>query len=242
MILQIAPDAPALVKAAATTALILHVGGGLMAIASGWVAMAAKKGGRNHRVAGTVFFVSMLSMAGVGAIVSPMLPEAQWANTTAAIFTLYLVLTGWMAVQRPAGQVGRFESAAIAMPVGIITLAAVVAMLPAGVGPAKAEVVLIFALSVFSALAAWRDLAIVRRGGLRGAPRTARHLVRLGAAFFVANGSFFLGQPTHVPQVLKDLGLNVAIPLAAIAVTLFWLVRTLRPRLPRFARPTAAAA
>ncbi len=242
MILEIAPDAPWYVHAAANTALIGHIGGGAMGIASGWVAMAAKKGGRNHRVAGTVFFVSMLSMAGFGGIVAPMLPEAQWINTTAAVFTLYLVLTGWMAVQRPAGQVGRFETAAMAVPAGLLAMAAVLLLLPAGVGPGPADRTFAYVFAALAGLSLWRDVTVVRRGGLRGPQRTARHLVRLGAAFFVANGSFFLGQPKHVPEFMKTTGLNVVISLGAIAITLFWLVRTLKPRLPRTSRRRTAAA
>ena len=95
MILQLSADAPVILRAAAVAALVLHVSGGAMGIAAGWTAILAAKGQRLHRVAGTVFFVAMLMMTGVAAIVAPMLPQAQWTNTTAAIFTFYLVaLTG----------------------------------------------------------------------------------------------------------------------------------------------------
>src|SRR5215218_10063153 len=99
MILELAPDAP----------LLARIAGGATGIVAGWTAVVAKKGGRVHRVAGTVFFVGMLFMSGIGAIVAPMLPSAQWTNTTAGIFTFYLTATAWATVQRRPGEVGRFE-------------------------------------------------------------------------------------------------------------------------------------
>lgn len=64
MILHVSPHAPALVSAAAATLLFLHVGGASAGLVSGPVAMLAAKGGRLHRAAGNVFFVSMLIMSG----------------------------------------------------------------------------------------------------------------------------------------------------------------------------------
>ena len=91
--LEIAADAPWIAHAAAAAALVLHIGGGGVAIVAGYGAMAARKGGRLHRLSGNVFFAAMLAMAGVAAIVAPMLPVEQWVNTPAAVFALYLTLS-----------------------------------------------------------------------------------------------------------------------------------------------------
>jgi len=235
MILQLAPDAPLIVRAAAASALILHIGGGATAIGAGWTAILAKKGGRLHRVAGTVFFVAMLSMAGVGAIVAPMLPEAQWTNTSAAIFTLYLVTTSWATVRQRAGQVGWFDKAALAVPLGFVALAAVLALMGAG-----GELSVVYAIAVLAAIAAAGDIRMIRAGGIAGPPRVARHLWRMTLALAVATGSFFVGQPDFVPQVLKDTGLNVIISLGPPLLLAFWMIRT-RVRFPRTRRAPAAA-
>jgi hypothetical protein len=235
--LLIAADAPWMVRTLAGSALALHVTGGVVAVAAGWVAMVAKKGGRAHRLAGTVFLFAMLAMAAMIVVMAPMLTEKRWGNAIGGVLVLYLVLTGWHAAHRPAGQVGRFERAAMAAPLGIIALMAVsaVGLLPAEGG--RGGVIL---TGLFAALLARADWSVIRRGGLAGGPRLARHLWRLGAAFFAANGSFFLGQMEHVPSVLKLAGINFAIPLAGIGLTLFWLVRTLRPRLARATGQAAA--
>src|SRR4051812_30134735 len=108
--LELAPDAPWIAHAAAAAALVLHIGGGSVAMAAGGAAMVAKKGGRLHRLSGQVFFAAMLAMAGVATIVAPMLPDEQWVNTPAAVFTLYLTLTAWLTARRRPGQVGGIEA------------------------------------------------------------------------------------------------------------------------------------
>ena len=106
---------PWLIQAAAAVILALHIGGGVVGIVSGFAALALRKGGRWHRLAGNVFFVAMLAMSGIGATVAPFLPD--WGSAIAGLFTFYLVVTGWMAVRRKPGQIGRFEIAAIGLPV-----------------------------------------------------------------------------------------------------------------------------
>ena len=236
MILQLGADAPLILRAAAVAALVLHVSGGAMGIASGWTAILAAKGQRLHRVAGTVFFVAMLTMAGVAAIVAPLLPDSPLTNTTAAVFTFYLVATAWAAVRRPAGEVGRFERIAVAAPIGIVVMAAGLTVIndPRG-GDGT-----VYMFAVLSVLAAVCDLRMIRAGGIAGAPRVARHLWRMTAALAVATGSFFVGQPRFVPEVLKDTGLNVA-PLVGVLVLLaFWMIRIRFPHALRLRRAAAA--
>lgn len=235
MILQLGADAPFLVRAAAAGALILHVSGGATGIASGWTAILARKGERLHRVAGTVFFIAMLTMAGIGAIVAPMLPSAQWTNTTAAVFTFYLVATAWATVRRPAGVIGRFERIAVLVPAGIAAMGLALAVINAG-DPRFATV---YPFAGLAALAAICDLAMIRAGGISGAARIARHLWRMSAALVVATMSFFVGQPRFVPAFLKDTHLNALPGLAALALLIFWMIRL---RWPRGAKPTPATA
>lgn len=228
MHLIVPPDAPWIAHAGATLLLAAHVGGGAVGIAAGSVAMLARKGGRIHRAAGSVFFGAMLSMAGAGAAVAPFLPEQQWSNTLAGLFTLYVVATGWMAGRRPPGQVGRFEKVAVVVPIGFALLAPMLAI--AGVGRGDATFGAVYVFAVVGALAALSDLRMIRAGGLTPPARLARHVWRMGLSLFVATGSFFLGQPRFVPDVLRATGLNAVPVLFALSFTLFWLVRVRFPR------------
>src|SRR5205085_12515380 len=58
------------------------------------------------------------TMAGIGAIVSPMLPER--ISTVAGVLTFYLVATAWAAVLRKEGTIGLFERVAAIVPVVVI--------------------------------------------------------------------------------------------------------------------------
>ena len=167
------------------------------------------------RAAGNVFFGSMLVMAGVAGGVSPFVPEIVPTNIAASVMTLYLVTTGWMTVKRPEGAVGRFETGAMLFALGLAPTAAVF-------GRITGDPTLYF-FAVIATLAALADFAVLRRGGLTGVPRIARHLWRMSAAFFIATGSFFFGQSDEIPAALRGPGTTV-LGLAPLGVMLFWLV------------------
>lgn len=231
--LEVAADAPFIAHAAAALALAAHIGGGSTAIVSGYVAMAAKKGGRAHRLAGNVFFGAMLSMTVAAAITAPML-EAAWVNTPAAVFALYLTLTGWLAARR-RGDVGRAEAALVAIPVGMTAVGLYLAASSGGAGAYGP----VYAFAVIAALAAARDVAMLGAGGIAGVPRTARHIWRMSLAFFIATGSYFFGQPDFQPDWLRGSPVAMALGLGPLALMAFWLVRV---RIPRRRRTQTAAA
>src|ERR1700678_1139750 len=88
-----------------TLAFVLHIGAGTLALVSGTVAAVARKGGRLHRTAGTIFFVSMLVMAAFAAYLAVAMP-GQLVNLFIATFTIYLVATAWLTVLRKESIVG----------------------------------------------------------------------------------------------------------------------------------------
>jgi hypothetical protein len=224
MNLQFGPEAPAALRLAASAILFAHIGGGAVGLVSGAVAILARKGERLHRVAGTVFFVAMLTMAGIGATVSPFLDTEQWTNTTAGAFTFYLVATAWVTVRRAEGRVGRFEVGALLVAVGLAVngLALAAATVQAG-KPLSISVIYVFA--IVAAIAAAGDLGMIRRGGIAGPPRIARHLWRMCLALFIASGSFFFGQSKFLPEVLRGSPVLFVPVLAPLVLMAFWMLR-----------------
>ena len=107
-------------------AFILHVGAGALSLASGTVAAFARKGGRLHRRAGTVFVVSMLVMATLAAYLAIAVP-GQIVNLFIGTLVFYLVATGWLAVHRREGTTGIsdriavFVSLCLFAPFGILS-------------------------------------------------------------------------------------------------------------------------
>ena len=235
--LQPPPGGPWWLQAGAAAILVLHIAGGSIALVAGAAALGFRKGSPRHALAGTVFFGSMLVMAGIGAVVAPFLEsprgDPRWFDSLAGLFTLYMVATGWMTVRRRAGTTGSFEIAAFLFAALASAYAASLAVTAskspgATLGGYGAEgygfVAILFAL------AAALDLKVILSGGVSGAPRIARHLWRMCVGLFIAAGSFFLGQQKVMPEFVQGSPLLVIPPFAVLALMTFWLLR------PRFAR------
>src|SRR5471032_1286589 len=90
---------------------VLHIGAGMIGLASGFVAVFVRKGGYLHRKAGTAFVVSMLVMAIFAAYLAVAIP-GQIVNLFIAAFALYLVGSAWTTVRRREGTIGVSEKIA----------------------------------------------------------------------------------------------------------------------------------
>lgn len=234
-VLELAADAPWIARAAAASALVLHIGGGGLGLVSGAVAVTVRKGERLHRAAGTVFFVSMLTMSGIAGPVSVMMGDR--VNIVAAVLTFYLVLTSWVTVRRKEGQAGLFEIGALLAVIGV-TVAGVAFIFEAAASPTgmidgqPPQANYIFAF--VGGIAAICDLSVILRGGVSGPQRIARHLWRMCFALFIAAGSLFLGQPQVFPEAIRQSPVLFAPPLATLILLVFWMLRV---RLAKAFRP-----
>jgi uncharacterized membrane protein len=216
-----------------STMLIVHIAAGAVAILSGSVAVLARKGERVHRASGAVFVMSMLIMATTATYMAIEL--GQTGNMFAGPLVLYLVATSWMAVRRKENTVGTFEYIAFAVAVvmaglslysGITGLGAPADALGPGRVPTRTIGIAATLLGTALALAALFDLKVIVRGGIAGAARIARHLWRMCLAFFVATGSFFLGQMKVMPDwVLQVRPVLFALAFAPLVFLIVWMIR-----------------
>jgi hypothetical protein len=230
---------------AISSALIVHIGAGSLGILSGFGALAVAKGEPMHRALGTVFFIGMLIMSGMGAMLAVFVPQR--ATIVIGIFTFYLVATAWAAVKRPEGTIGRFEVASffvvLACGVALVTLGLMAAASPTGrIDGFPASLHYIFA--GFTAIAAVSDLRVIRRGGVSGGARIARHLWRMCAALLLASFSFFLGQQKVMPLFMRGSPLFYVPELIVLGSMIFWLIYVAfakRYRVPSASLSTVAA-
>src|SRR3954471_8931520 len=198
-----------------------HIAAGILAILSGAVAGAARKGGTLHARAGHWFVASMLLLGITAAMLEPF--RSPPGSPLAGIFVCYFVLTGWFAGRRHDGRTGRFERIACAFALGTAGLMTWGALwggstTPVGRGP-------VFILAGLCLLAGLGDLGAVLRKTLTPKQRITRHLWRMCFAFFIATGSFFLGQQKVMPHAIRGSPLLFVLAFAPFAVMLFWLVR-----------------
>lgn len=224
--LHVDPGAPAWVHAVATAVLYLHIGGGTLGLVFGAAALVFRKGERLHRMAGGLFIVAMLTMAGIAAPVSILMADR--VNLVAAVLTLYLLSTSFAAVRRKDGGIGRFEVAAFFVAVGVAAAGVFfiqeAAASPTGtIGGQPPQANYMFA--GVASLAAACDLRVILRRGISGVQRIARHLWRMCFALFVASGSLFLGQAEIFPEPLRSSPMLFVLALAPLAFLLFWLLR-----------------
>lgn len=210
--------------------LSVHIGAGTIATAAGYAAVSVRKGARLHRVFGTIFVLSMLIMAMMAIYLAASLAGTsprQHANIVIGIFVLYLLATSWMTVKRKPRSTGPFDKAALA------TISAVAAtLLFWGVTAARAAhgydgyaAPIYFVFGAAAVLFAGLDLQVIRRGGVSGPARIARHLSRMCTAFFLATASFFLGQQKVMPDWIQGSPVLTILALAPLAIMIFWLIR-----------------
>lgn len=228
------PAQSPLLHAMTLLAFVLHIGGGVIGLVSGTIALFARKGGPLHRAAGNVFFASMLVMAVFAVYLAVAMP-GQLINVFIGVFAFYLVATAWMTVQRKEGAIGTPEK--ITMVVALVLCAPFAVLsfqLATGLPPFFKSAVplegpVLIALYSFTAVigtAALGDVKVVSTGGIAGAPRIARHLWRMCLGLTLAAGSGFtngvarlLPGPYHVPTILF---LPQFLP---VILMIFWMIR-----------------
>ena len=217
---------------------IVHIGAGVISLASGTVGILARKGGRLHRCAGAVFVISMLIMATFAAWLAVAVP-AQIVNLFIATLVVYLVATGWLTVHRPEGSTGIAERISVLVslclfaPFGVLSFQLATGLTPLfkSAVPFKGPVLMaIYFFTFVLALAAIGDARVVLAGGASGRPRILRHLWRMCVALTLATGSAFtngfarfLPGPYHVPPVFF---FPQFLPLGLM---FFWMIRVRFP-------------
>ena len=200
------------------TLLPVHIIGGLVGIASGYVALSATKGATLHRKSGMVFVYAMLTMSASGAVMAML--KLNRGNVMGGAVTFYLVATALLTVLPRAKRVEWMDLAAMlfALAVGIAGFTFGLRALHSATGkfdgyPPPPY----FIFGIIALLSAAGDTRMIVAGGLQGAPRIARHLWRMCGALFIAAASFFLvtNRPIGLIRgLLRMLGLAGTFPRA----------------------------
>lgn len=224
--LEAGPGDPVWMHLGANALLWAHIAGGAVGMVTGVIALAARKGQRVHRAAGSVFFVAMFAAYAIGAGVAPFLDTGQRPNFVAGIMALYLLVSGAMAARRRDARAGGPEVIGLIVALSI-TVAGVIFMRMGAASPSGtvdgSPPQAFFLFTIAGAFAAAGELHALVRKQLSNVSRIARHLWRMCFSLFIASGSFFLGQQQVFPEALQDSALLYAVALSPLPVMLFWL-------------------
>lgn len=196
------------------TILFLHILAGTAALGAAGLALGSAKGGRLHRRAGGAFVAGMM-VAGVSALVLAVANPSGFLFAV-AVFTLFLVFSGWRAGRLRDGRARWPDHAA-----GAAMTAAGLGMLGwglQGLGPgqgAQPAILIVFgAIGLTLALADWRDW---RAGPVTGKPRIVRHLSRMMAGTIAAVTAAGVVNLGFLPDLVVWLG-----PTVLITPVIFW--------------------
>jgi uncharacterized membrane protein len=217
--------------------LIIHICGGSVGLLAGTVAMAVRKGGRWHRLAGQVFVGGMLCLGASGAVIAYM--RAEPPNIIAGLLAMYMVTTAWLTGRHKDGRTGAFDWVALMFALGFAAY-----LWPLGVEalykPHRmmngVPAAMSFFLGTVVVLAAGGDVRMLVRGGITGARRIGRHAWRMSFGLFIASGSFFLGQQQVFPVRWRGSIVLMILGLFPLGLLVFW---GLRVRFGRRFRDTA---
>jgi uncharacterized membrane protein len=207
---------------------IFHASAGGIAMLSGAVALFSRKGGRLHRTAGTVFFISMLINAASASYLG--FARSQIGDIVGGLLTIYLIATAWMTVRRAEGETGLVELGAFLFATAGAAIGFFGAVQSVQNGTALLGGIPAFGFSSVVALAAALDLSVILRRGVSGRQRIARHLWRMHLGLFVAVGSFFPGQLQLFPEFIQQIRPIILLFIPAfliIGLMIFWLIRVL---------------
>lgn len=221
----------------------IHVAGGLAALAAGAVAVAVRKGSSTHAKAGTAFCLAMFVLGLTASILLPLKTPPE--SPLGGLMVCYFVATAWMAARRRDGRASGVDKAAcafiLAIGAAIVARAYAASRLPPGTPVAPPGATGLYALGFLCLAAGAGDLRFILRRTLTRVQRLTRHLWRMCFAFFIATGSFFLGQQDVLPQAMRGTALQWLLAFAPFAVMLCWLVRVRFSAVGRASTPAPAA-
>jgi len=219
---------------------IFHALAGVTGILSGAAALFTRKGGRVHRTAGTIFFISMMTAAASATWLAWKIGNPGFI--VGGVMIIYLLATGWMAAKRRQLQVGAVEIAAFLFVTAGAAATFWFAIKAQLDGTAFMGGIPAFGFAIVASIAALLDLSVILRGGLSGRQRIARHLWRTHLGLFAAVGSFFPGQLQFFPEFIQQVRPIILLFIPSfmiVGLMFFWLVRVL---FIRWNNPAVAAA
>ncbi len=194
--------------------LFLHIAAGFTALGAAGVALGTVKGATWHRRAGQVYVLAMLAVT--LSTFALVMVRPNLFLLVIAIFSFYLVFTGWRAALLRQGRPQWADQ--LAGGVMALTGAAMLglgALGLAGAGGAQPVILLVFgSIGLTMALSDWRDW---RAGPVTGRARISRHLTRMLAGTIATITAAAVVNLTFLPDLVTWLG-----PTALITPLIFW--------------------
>ncbi len=209
---------------------LIHVCFAIVGLLAGTLSMIFRKGSGLHGAAGTVFFVSMLTMSATGVYMA-MFTKPNTGTVLGGALTFYLVATAWMAARRRDGKANGFDVLALLLVLSVVAAAATFGVQAASSHSRMKDGYATGFYVVFGSVAllfAASDVRMIVRGGVAGARRIARHLWRMCLAFLMALLSFYPTRAGLFPTWVRESNVLFVPHIFVIASMTFWMFRISR--------------
>jgi uncharacterized membrane protein len=223
----------------------VHIAAGLTAIASGYIALYAQKGGQAHRRSGIIFVYAMLIMASAAVVLAVL--KSQTSNVIGGSMALYLVITGLRTLRRTDQNPYSIDTAAMFFGIVLGCYSIKLGIDVSHSASGKIDGMPPTGLFIFGAialLAGAGDIRLMLMARLPRSQRLVRDLWRMCGSMFVATGSFFLGQAKVFPKPMRIIPLLAIPAVLPLVLMIYYLVRVWftkwRPR--RIAEPVGLRA
>ncbi len=205
--------------------LIFHISAGVLAMLAGAAAITFRKGSRWHALAGNIFVAAMVTMGVAASGLAYM--KHQTNNFFGGILAVYMVATAWATVRRRDGETGFLDwlGFLFALVFGVLSIFHGFLKITGreALDPNTYSFMQLFIGSVLL-LCAFGDLRVVLHG-ISGKRRVIRHLWRMCFGWFIATGSFFLGQQQVFPIWLQGSPVLIVLALLPLMLLIFWAIR-----------------
>ena len=186
--------------------LTLHAAGGAVALVAGPLAMLARKGGSRHRLTGRCYGGAMLLTAASALCLA--LATRNALLLTIAVFSHFLVFTGWRALhQRRLHERGRWVGHGARWfdwLVAALTLAFSGGLLVTGLSPGGDVTELFFGAG--GSVLALREMLHLTGRGVRPGDWLVRHMVGMSAAYIATVSAFAVVTLAMLPRPVAFIG------------------------------------
>lgn len=215
--------------------LALHICAGAIALLAGYAVIIAKKGRAAHKYLGRVYVLGMLALGSTGTYIA-IVREVPLSMLNGLVLC-YFVLSSLNTIWQPQKQVNIWDEFLFAFA-SLITIGFVLysyqttQVVNGQLGGFGTTAYIVFG-SVMT-VCATADLRYIKRGGLAGSSRLARHLWRMFFPLLMSTAAFFLGQAKHLPDSIQRIEL-LLIPVALVVLSgIYWFVKVNIQKLSSF--------
>lgn len=206
--------------------LTLHIIAGAIALLAGYVVICLEKGKKVHKVVGRSYVIAMLLLGLSGTYIAIIrdIPLSMLNGLVLCYFVLSSLNIVW---QKPKST-NNVDKMLFVFVAAITTAFAwyiyqTTQTLNGKLGGFGAPAYVVFG-SVM-AMCTFADFRYIKRKGLSGSSRLARHLWRMFFPLLMSTAAFFLGQAKHLPESIQRIDILLMPVVLVTLSSIYWLVR-----------------